>query len=305
MKQLIGDKLILSPSGIEQFYDCPFAYFCLYCLHLYTPERVQLSAQNIGNFAHYCLEHILSRYQQDFIHLSEAQLKKEVQELSKDFRTANFSASVRNDGRFRLNYDMSGKSVLQLLKHMQEELRKTRFTPVAFEAALDEKSGLSPLSLRNGEILCRGKIDRVDICQADQETYLRVVDYKTGTKFLTPEKLADGLDMQMLVYLMALEQNQAFGQTRPAGVMYLPSGQPKRDIYEDRKEDSRSKEEILHDFYSMKGLVLENALPYMEDISDAQNFAAPQESIMYCLFDYENRNALTKDADVIFFHSLL
>ena len=70
--------------------------------------------------------------------------------------------------------------------------------------------------------------------------------------------------MQMLIYLLALEQNQAFGAANPAGVLYLPSGQPSDKNYEERQEENHTKEEILHDFYQMKGLLLENSLKYME-----------------------------------------
>ncbi|MBE6876847.1 MAG: hypothetical protein E7496_09055 [Ruminococcus sp.] len=265
MHKLLGKQLILSPSGIETFYNCPFSYFCRYCLRLYTPEKITLTAQNIGNFAHYCLEKILGKYHEQFTELTEQQLLEEIQALAETFKKENFSASVLRDGRFRLNYEINIQSIFQLLKHMQTELQKSEFIPVAFEEKLGEHEACQPYSLRDGAILCKGKIDRVDVCKTDDQLLMRVVDYKTGKKFLSPEKLADGLDMQMLVYLFALEQQGAFGTASPAGVLYLPSGQPSGADYDSRDAETRSKEEILHDFYQMKGLLADDAVKYMKD----------------------------------------
>ena len=98
---------------------------------------------------------------------------------------------------------------------------------------------------------------------------MRVIDYKTGTKYFSPEKLAAGLDMQMLIYLFALEQNHAFGSAGPAGVLYLPSGQPKRGLYQERNKNTQPREAYFHDFYEMKGLLLEDTLPYMQTEASA------------------------------------
>ena len=264
MHKLFGSHLTVSPSGIETFYNCPFSYFCRYGLKLYAPEKVTLNRQNTGNFAHYCLEKILGKYRQDFTELTEEQLIEEINRLAEIFKKENFSPSVLKDSRFQLNYEANMQSILQLLQHLQEELKKSAFTPAAFEEKLDIYEQLKPYILRDGEILCKGKIDRVDICRTAEQLLMRVVDYKTGKKFLSPEKLAAGLDMQMLIYLLALEQNQAFGAANPAGVLYLPSGQPSDKNYEERKEENPTKEEILHDFYQMKGLLLEDSVKYME-----------------------------------------
>ena len=267
MKKLLGSPLTLSSTGIESFYQCPFAYFCMKCLRLYAPEKVTFGALNIGNFAHYCLEKIISSHPEDFTELSEKQLSEEVQEAAEQFRKERFSASVLKDGRFQLNYDMHKKSILKQLKHIQQELKKSAFTPTAFEAKIDEQGTFRPYSLDEGKILCKGTIDRVDICQTDEQMLMRVVDYKTSAKKFAPEKLASGIDMQMLIYLLTLEQNEAF-KAEPAGVLYLPGGQPKSKHYEERKKKHHSEEEILQKYYQMTGLMLEKSQDYIEDSAE-------------------------------------
>lgn len=271
MQKLIGDCLKLSASGIEKFYLCPFQYFCLYCLKLYAPEKVILTAQNIGNFAHKCLEEILKKYDiRTFSGLSVQELQQEINLISEIFSRENFSDAVRRDGRFQLNYRMNSKSILQLLQYMQEEIRNSRFTPVSVEKILP------PFSLCNGKAICHGKIDRVDLCQTEEQTLLRVIDYKTSEKEFRPERFAEGLDLQMLIYLFALEETKAYGEISPTAVLYMPSGQPKESNYAKREEkpDSSGKE-FLDDYYRMKGIVQEQALAYTEP-----ELAAVQTSVM-------------------------
>ncbi|MFQ9846498.1 MAG: PD-(D/E)XK nuclease family protein [[Clostridium] leptum] len=57
------------------------------------------------------------------------------------------------------------------------------FKPVDFEAAIGA-DGVPPLVLSPGRRFreVEGKVDRVDLYQADGVAYLRVVDYKTGKR---------------------------------------------------------------------------------------------------------------------------
>ena len=81
------------------------------------------------------------------------------------------------------------------------------------------------LPLEKGEVTVTGSVDRVDLMEKDGIKYIRVVDYKTGKKEFKLSELFDGLNIQMVLYLMALEKNgkDYYGETVPAGVLYLPS----------------------------------------------------------------------------------
>lgn len=267
MEMLLGKDLTFSPSGIEDFHKCPFWYFLRRCLKLYVPEQNRFSDANIGNFAHYCLEQILRKYDiEKFTALTQDELMQEIRGLSAVFSEENFSQAVRRDGRFQLNYHMSGVGLLQVLRHMQNEMRDGRFVPVGFEMVVndeDQDGSIPPLTLRDGSIRCIGKIDRVDACLNDAQNYLRVVDYKTGNRAFEPEKLASGLDMQMLIYLFALDQSGLYPSARPGGVLYMPSGQPEQKHYSEREKNA-DPEDILNDYYQMKGLLLDTAASLME-----------------------------------------
>ncbi|MFR6184375.1 MAG: PD-(D/E)XK nuclease family protein [Lawsonibacter sp.] len=61
-----------------------------------------------------------------------------------------------------------------------------------------------------------GFVDRVDGWVHDGRLYLRVVDYKTGKKSFDLTEVWNGLGLQMLLYLFALEDRGA-GLLRTAG----------------------------------------------------------------------------------------
>jgi len=69
-------------------------------------------------------------------------------------------------------------------------------------------------------------VDRVDGYIHNEELYLRVVDYKTGKKSLNLPDILYGKDMQMLIYLFALQNlsKELYGrEIAPAGVLYVPA----------------------------------------------------------------------------------
>ena len=74
-----------------------------------------------------------------------------------------------------------------------------------------------------------GIADRVDGWLHEGRLYLRVVDYKTGRKEFSLSDIYYGMNLQMLMYLFALEKGGEgkYGkEILPAGVMYIPARSP-------------------------------------------------------------------------------
>lgn len=85
------------------------------------------------------------------------------------------------------------------------------FRPVRFEARFDGWA----LTTSAGPIRLRGVIDRVDANAAGE---LRVVDYKTGSRGLSPRDLVEGRRLQLPLYALAAEE--ALGLGRPVDGLY-------------------------------------------------------------------------------------
>ena len=77
-----------------------------------------------------------------------------------------------------------------------------------------------------------GKVDRVDGYIKNGRLYLRVMDYKSGKKSFSLSDIWYGLNMQLIIYLYALQQEgldryrarltAELNEIVPAGVLYVP-----------------------------------------------------------------------------------
>ena len=92
------------------------------------------------------------------------------------------------------------------------------------------------LTLEDGTRICLyGTVDRVDVYRKGDRVYLRVIDYKTGSKTFDPRNIDRGIDLQMLLYLHTLVETEdetfrrSLGLAKnekilPAGMFYLMTG---------------------------------------------------------------------------------
>ena len=114
------------------------------------------------------------------------------------------------------------------------------------------------LPLDDGNVRVTGSVDRVDIMEKDGVKYLRVIDYKTGEKEFKLSKLLQGLNIQMVLYLMALEKNgeALYGKTVPAGVLYLPSRIGIKSYLSERSPDVDKSEAERKNAGKLSGMVL-------------------------------------------------
>lgn len=115
-----------------------------------------------------------------------------------------------------------------LLCYLRDEQRQSSFKPVACELKIgpgeDAVRGQTYRLSDGRTVQLIGTVDRADEWIEDDGTrWVRVVDYKTGTKKLDLREVYCGLDCQMLLYLFSLTRDAdgRFTGAEPAGVLYL------------------------------------------------------------------------------------
>jgi ATP-dependent helicase/nuclease subunit B len=130
--------------------------------------------------------------------LTSRYIEKYVHEKLFDFDSRN--------ARFIYLFRRLEEDVKRVVLDMLDELKNSDFEPLDFELDLSslaeamEPEGTVHLSLR-------GSIDRVDGWEHDGKLFLRVIDYKTGKKSFGLSEIVCGRDMQMLIYLFALQKH--------------------------------------------------------------------------------------------------
>ena len=99
-----------------------------------------------------------------------------------------------------------------LLCYLRDEQNQSQFKPVACELKIGRGEDAVPgqvYRLSDGRtVQLVGTVDRADEWIEDDGTrWVRVVDYKTGSKKLDLKEVYCGLDCQMLLYLFSLTRD--------------------------------------------------------------------------------------------------
>ncbi len=255
LEKLLGSKLMLSPTRVERYNRCNFSYFMQYVLRINKRKKAQLSPLETGSLVHFILEETLKTAKDDFTTMSEENLRELAHKITDEYVQNNMpQATVR----FAYLIGRLKENATQLLFFLQKEQMQSNFHPVAFEQQIGfEKDDVPPLALQTPEgktVYVVGKIDRVDVMNRENHSYIRVVDYKTGDKKFNLDDVYCGLDIQMLFYLFSVCNSGKNQYKNPiaSGVLYV-QGDPAV------KSDSR--QEAKHaKVYKVDGLVLDDEL---------------------------------------------
>lgn len=253
MGQLLGEHMRISPSRVEQYYTCRFAYFLRYVLGIRPRRKAQLTPDVSGSLVHWVLEKALLHTGDGFVKLTEDEVRQLAARLTDEYVETYLPQA---GAQFSYLISRLKRSVTQLLLFIQAEQKQGSFRPVAMELGIGSGAeDLPPITLTTPDghdIQIIGQIDRVDALQESGKTYLRVLDYKTGEKHFTLQDVWCGLDCQMLLYLFALEKNggSRFVQPIPAGILYLMADPAPSS--ENRKKAGEAKA------FSTDGLILDD-----------------------------------------------
>ena len=227
-KGLLRGRVAVSPTRIENFYRCPFLFFCDSMLRLRPRKRVEYSPLESGNAIHYVLEHLFrSHGGKGLSSMTDQELEGEIRRLLEEYIRSLVPDLTQLAGRFRYQLERLASVLLLLVRHVGEEFDQSLFQAAGMEVPVgpDEAVHPAPLTAQDGTpVVIRGKIDRVDLFTKGEDRYARVVDYKSGGKEFRLEEVFHGLNMQMLIYLFALcdDPRSPFGSVQPAGILYMP-----------------------------------------------------------------------------------
>ena len=232
-------------------------------------QKAELAPNISGTLTHWVLEQALSREGSAFAKLTQPQLEQLVESLVQEYTAANLPGAG-----VRMNYLLGRiqRNLVGLLGFIQRDVRQSGFQPVAFELRIDDRPDsddpdaprVDPVQLDDGRghtVRIVGTVDRVDTMELGGKTYIRVVDYKTGSKKFDLREVYYGLDCQMLLYLFTLERNGGylFSQGTAAGVEYLWADPAPENIIRPETDDA---ELLQAQNYPLEGLLLDEPSIY-------------------------------------------
>lgn len=228
-----GDRLGASPTRLDNYFKCPFMYFCSYGLKLDSERRMDIDSLNKGLMVHSVLQKAVDvsgapeENRERFLSLSDEEIRALIDSAFESYYEEVFCGDFGKSSIFRYRFGQMKERAFYIVKYVQRELKGGSFAPVITEYSLSSDKGSLEISLEDGrKIVMTGIIDRADIYENDNgRKFVRIVDYKYRTHAdLDLADLYCGLDLQMLIYLsMLLEKGSPLEEYEPeqAGVFYL------------------------------------------------------------------------------------
>jgi ATP-dependent helicase/nuclease subunit B len=280
VRELYSSTIRLSASKLDKLKGCHFSYFMQYGLKARARKPAGFAAPEAGTFVHYVLEKVLNTGRtkagegKGIQDCTDQEIKALTRRAVNQYIEKELGGMENKPQRFRYLFRRLLRSVDQVVHNVVEELRCSQFQPIDFELGFGQGKD-APIQVQHGDLTLSisGIVDRVDGWYHDGRLYYRVVDYKTGRKSFDFTDIWNGLGLQMLIYLFALQEKGAYqmGQQKPipAGVLYLPA----RDVIipGERDMDEAARQKQVDKSLVRSGLLLkdEQVLEAMETAGEA------------------------------------
>ncbi|MGN1192094.1 MAG: helicase-exonuclease AddAB subunit AddB [Dorea sp.] len=276
-KKLYGEQFETSITRIEKYAACAYAHFLAYGLNLKERQEYEFQAVDLGNVCHSALEQYSKKVSKEPGGWTEVSQEKRLQlidesvdEVITDYGNSVLYSSARNEYMIVRMKRMLERTVWALTV----QLKAGDFRPEAYEMRF-----------------AGGKIDRIDSCEDGDKVYVKVMDYKTGSKAFDVVALYHGLQLQLMVYMDAAVKNEQKRHPKkeviPAGVFYYRIQDPLVDLQEGSLEEA-----VLREL-KPDGMINLNAdsLEHLEHRKEGESLAVPVK--------YNKNGSLAKSSKVV------
>ncbi|MBN1282291.1 MAG: PD-(D/E)XK nuclease family protein [Proteobacteria bacterium] len=209
-----------SPTALERYAECPFAFFAQYALRATEPpeETPQIRPMDRGRVVH----EILARYYRDSRLVSRnpgpgtrergpgiaGNLERSVRKIAEAVWTEQGAGlEYVSPGLREREIDEAAGMALMVIRAEGEEARSisSPLSPCEFEWEFSMAKG-NALRIEvkgQGPLYIRGRVDRID---ADQKRRMfLVIDYKTGREEQVSGRIESGSHLQLPLYIRAVK----------------------------------------------------------------------------------------------------
>lgn len=215
-KLLYEENIESGVTRLERYAACAFAHFMAYGLRLNERQEYEFRPLDWGNIFHRAMEHVAKKLAR--MELSDGELpddvrvriaEESVEESIVDYENTVLYSTKRREYLITRMKRLVERTVWALLKQQKRGDFVQTGAEVRFEG---------------------GKIDRIDTCETDDQVYVKVTDYKTGSKSFDIASFYYGIQLQLTVYMNAaleIEKRKHPGkEVIPAGIFYYKMQDP-------------------------------------------------------------------------------
>jgi len=264
LDSLYKKDMVTSVSRIERYVECPFSYFLRYNLKI--KERADYRVRNVdlGNIFHEALELFTAHLHTnslDWGGMGYSEIDKIVEELFVGFAEKGKSDIFTYDAKTGYVLEQVKKISKRSIWALGSHIKSGNFKPLAAEVSFDSDAGITVDINDRFRFMLTGRIDRVDLMERSGETYVKIIDYKSGAKKLDITDVYYGRQLQLLTYMGALASHgdKILGivdKPKPGGLFYFKFDNPIAEYNENVAEGDIYKN-ILGQF-KMSGLTVKD-----------------------------------------------
>ncbi len=243
-------------SRLQEYRGCKYSYFLKYMLELSEREVFQVGFSDVGSFVHRVFESLCTAMEQDgltFQTVDDIYIASHIDAMILEYIDQLKAISSEFNSRQAYLVRRLKRMLTLCFGVLKTHIAASKFEPLGYEMRFGE-NGVGTISIPTGQGKCvtvTGIIDRADAYVTENGTYVRVIDYKTGSKTFKLDDIFYGLDVQLMVYLDALvETNPDY---RHGGALYFKI----EDYFykADTRIDAAQVEKAMHSALKMKGLL--------------------------------------------------
>lgn len=270
-RALYGQILQSSVSRLETYAACAYEHFLKYGLKLQERQEFGFEAVDMGNVFHSVLEKFAGSMEEGGYtwfnfpeEFGRQAVDQAMEAVAAQYGDTVLYSSARNEYAVRRMKRILTRTVLT----MQYQLRKGSFAPGSYELSFSSVSDLDSVNIALSDqekMGLRGRVDRIDTCENEEKVYVKVVDYKSGSRHFDLVALYHGLQLQLVVYMNAAleleKRKHPDKEVVPAAMLYYHVADP---VVEDAKQ--LSPEELNEKLIA--GLRTEGAVNALPEVID-------------------------------------
>ncbi len=235
-KALYGSMLENSVSRLERYAACAYSHFLQYGLSLKEREEYSFEQVDLGTVFHEVLELFAGKLAENnltWFTFTEEEgdrlLLEALEACTMDYRETVLYSNARYEYMVGRMYRILQRTVRTLKAQLQEG----DFVPASFEMSFSRVENLEAVNVALSEdekMRLRGRIDRIDTCEDEKHVYVKVIDYKSGSRKFDLAALYYGLQLQLVVYMNAAveitERKHPGKEVVPAALLYYHVSDP-------------------------------------------------------------------------------
>lgn len=232
-RRLYNNVLKGSVTLMEKYASCAFAHFLNYGLRLEERRKYEIGGIELGNIYHKALENYCVELKEHGIlwHQTDEAVRTETASRALDEALMQYTELLGSSERMNYARTRIERVLSRTVEELDRQVKAGDFEPGYFEETFSCATSYMELT---------GKIDRMDVCEHDGRKYLRVIDYKSGTKDFDLGRLYHGLQIQLGVYLREglRKLTEDGADASPAGIFYYNIDDPILDVDVSSEEEA-------------------------------------------------------------------